>query len=66
MNYVKKSFSVGPSSARTYADNWERTFRGPIAATTLEVTVCPKCGVILELAACECEVPCPPKVDPVR
>lgn len=28
MNYTKKSFTVGAPGTKSYADNWERTFRG--------------------------------------
>lgn len=32
MNYTKKSFQVNAPGTRTYADNWERTFRKPAPA----------------------------------
>lgn len=38
MNYTKKSFSVNAPGSKTYADNWERTFRGgpePLLKTCL-------------------------------
>jgi len=30
MHYTKKSFSVNAPGSKSYADNWERTFRRPL------------------------------------
>lgn len=32
MKYASKSFSVSSPGTKEYADNWERTFRGPKSA----------------------------------
>lgn len=45
MNYTKKSFSVTSPGTKTYAENWDRTFRGtgafPIMATDEERRLIP-------------------------
>jgi hypothetical protein len=59
MNYTKKSFSVNAPGSKSYAENWERTFRGELKPTpccgTMErkvdmatgTVLCSECGSVL-------------------
>lgn len=45
MNYTKKSFSVTGPGTKTYADNWERTFRRlPDGPEVPSEPLCATCG----------------------
>lgn len=50
--FTQKSFSVTGPGTKEYADNWERTFRGPVEKRP---QICPTCGRLPYIASPLCE-----------